>query len=360
MKRTYQILSVVAALLLMRPAVAQESFTIAELRTEWGNEAIGLQSRPQKPGIADFVLAFAYGHQGMVLTDETIRQMTRENYVNEDVAEFTLDRRAGYMALRMVSDGTQEMEMCYWNLPAGTKRVAVMLQDVYDPDPDPFLRFYDYDADRNELVALNPPPVDIQLDHTLCHFHLPRTGKDIRILCHYTEDPAWYRYAGAEGFRYDGPDYLEPGPAEPALGCYLISGKSKMNLRYAPGGEVAVQVPPDIYVLSVAEPTDGWWRITGRMIWAVEGRNFFLPSGPYWISATLLGLGLRNYGGEPVDLRTEPRDDAPVAGTVTEEAAEVTPLDVTKDFEWVKVRWGQVSGWVRSEMLCDNPVTNCC
>lgn len=360
MKRIYKTLFVAASLLLMQPALAQESFTIDELRTEWGNEAIGLQSRPQMPGIADFVLAFAYGHQGMVLTDETIRQMTRENYVNEDVAEFTLDRRAGYMALRMVSDGTQEMEMCYWNLPDGTKRVAVMLQDVYDPDPDPFLRFYDYDADRNELVALNPPPVDIQLDHTLCHFHLPRTGKDIEILCHYTEDPAWYRYAGTEGFRYDGPDYLEPGPAEPALGCYLISGKSNMNLRYAPGGEVAVQVPPDIYVLSVADPTDGWWRITGRMIWAVEGRNFFLPSGPYWISATLLGLGLRNYGGEPVDLRTEPRDDAPVAGTVTEEAAEVTPLDVTKDFEWVKVRWGQVSGWVRSEMLCDNPVTNCC
>lgn len=88
--------------------------------------------------------------------------------------------------------------------------------------------------------------------------------------------------------------------------------------------------------------------------------HFFLPGGPYWISATLLGLELRNYGGEPVDLRTEPRDDAPVAGTVTEEAAEVTPLDVTKDFEWVKVRWGQIEGWVRSEMLCDNPVSNCC
>ena len=53
---------------------AQNTFTIDELRTEWANEAIGLQTRPAKPGIADFALAFAYGHhplphsQGISLT----------------------------------------------------------------------------------------------------------------------------------------------------------------------------------------------------------------------------------------------------------------------------------------------------
>ncbi len=355
-----QLILTVLILLCSLPLRAQDSFTIQELREEWGNEAIGLQTRPAKPGIADFALAFAYGHQGMVLTDELIRLMTGQNDEQEDVAEFTLDRKAGYLALQMVSDGLQKMEMCYWNLPDGRKRVAVMLHDIYDPDPYPFLRFYDYDVARNEMVALNPTPLDVQIDHTICNFQLPRIGKDIEIICRYTEDPARYEYVGLDGFRFDGPDYLVPGPVEPGLGVFLISGKSEISLSDRPGGEVVLEVPPEIYYLSVVEPTNGWWRITGRMIWAVEGENFFLPSGPYWINETKLGLGLRNYVGEPVDLRTEPRDDAPVAGTVTEEAAEVKPIDVTKDLEWVKVRWGKIEGWVRREMVCDNPVTNCC
>ena len=362
--KMYRILnfSFVAAWLLLglQPVRAQENFTVEKLRTEYANEGFGLQTRPAKPDIGDFALAFAYAHQGHPLTDEVIQQMTRKNYVNEDVEEFIIDRRAGYMRLNFVSDGPCRMEMCYWNLPDGTKRVAAMLHDVYDEYSYPFLRFYDYDPVRNELVALNPAPVDKQLDFKVCNVALPRVGKDIEVNNYYIDAPAKLVYAGKDGFRYEGPDYNLAHPEENALYCYLISGSSPFQLYDAPGGEMVMQIPPDIYTLAVTEARNGWWRVYGRLIYTMEGEDMFLPEGPYWIDAKNIGLATRNYDGAPVNLLAEPRDDAPVAGTITEEAAGVTPVDATADYEWIKVRWGDVCGWIRIGMLCDNPVSNCC
>ena len=353
---TYLLLSA-TLLLLMLPAEAQETITIKELREEWGNEAFDLQTKPAKPGISDFGLAFAAAHRGNVLVDELYRQLTVKGYKNED-AEFILDPRAGYLSLQMVGDGTQTLEMCYWNLPDGRKRVGLLMFDVYDPDPLPFLRFYDYDAQYNELVAVNPMPVDVQLDHSKCSFHLARTGKDIEIYSYISDTVCKYVYEGVDGFSYEGPDELVPELATRYLYCYITVDNATVNLRDAPGGRVAFQLKPDIYMLAVVDPVNGWWRVKEKYIDTMEEETV-IGDGPFWISASLLGLSTRNYDGSPVNLLAEPRTGAAVSGVITDEAATVTPVDATEDFVWIKVKCNDASGWIRVSELCDNPVTTC-
>lgn len=350
------IILLLAWMLLCIPVMAQETLTIQELREEWGNEAFDLQTKPARPGIADFGLAFAAAHRGNVLTDELYNLLAVKDYLNED-ALFDLDPRAGYLSLQMVSDGTQRLEMCYWNLPDGTKRVGLLMLDVYDPDPLPFLRFYDYNAQYNELVAINPMPVDVQLDHSKCSFQLPRVGKDIEIYSYESDTFGKYIYAGVDGFVYQGPDDLVP-ERNRYLYCYITVDDSRVNLRDEPGGRVAFQLEPGIYMLSVVNPVNGWWRVKNSYIDTME-EEVVVGDGPYWISASLLGLSTRNYDGSAVDLLAEPRTGAPVAGRITEEAATVIPEDITEDYVWVKVRWNDVTGWIRVSDLCNNPVTTC-
>lgn len=337
------------------PTRAQENtVTIEDISYEWDDE-IPLLSQVAKPGIAEFALAFATAHKGHPLTDEIIKRMTVKGYANDE-SEFILDRKAGFLDLEFVSDGTVKAGMCYWNLPDGRKRVAVLLIDAYDPYPIPFLRFYDYDATSNKMKAVDPMPVDKEVDLSLCGIVLPRVGKDIEIYSFREEAPAKYEYAGLEGFRYKGPESLVHGPA---LTCFTEGGDEEVLLMDAPGGEALTGLPHDeTYILNVINPKDGWWLVQSRLIWTIDSSYLIYETEPLWVKAEDLGLGTRNYGGETIELLAEPREGAKVTGKITEEAC-VIPLDATEDYEWIKVRWGKVTGWMRAEMLCSNPVSNC-
>ncbi len=348
------ILMMAALTALAIPSKAQETnTTIEDISYDWDDE-VPLLSQVAKPGIADFALAFATAHKGHSLTDEIIKRLTVKGYTNDE-SEFTIDRKAGFLELNFISDGTVAASMCYWNLPDGRKRVAVQLFDAYDPYPLPLLRFYDYDAKSNIMKALDSMPVDKEVDMSLCSISLPRVGKDIEIYPFRLDTPAKYEYAGLDGFRYKGPEELISGPS---LGCYT-GGSKEIPLYDAPGGKVVSSLPPETYIIGVISPKDGWWQIQGRLIWTIESSYLISETDPLWIKADKIGLGTRNYGGETIELLAEPREGTKVTGKITEEV-EVIPIDATEDFEWIKVRWGKVTGWMRAEMLCSNPVTNCC
>ena len=72
-----------------------------------------------------------------------------------------------------------------------------------------------------------------------------------------------------------------------------------------------------------------------------------------------LSFSTRNYGGETLELRAEPREDAAVSGRITESDATVRPLDMSEDGEWVKVSWNGQTGWIDSYWLCSNTLTTC-
>ncbi len=142
------------------------------------------------------------------------------------------------------------------------------------------------------------------------------------------------------------------------LGCFVEDGSST-NVRNAPGGEVIRQLPAQgIYMLSICNPKDGWWQVFGGTIEEVDADAIELPEEA-WIHSSVIGLSTRNYGGQQLSLRSDPREGAPVVGRITVPEDLVRPLDITEDGEWVKVRWGKVTGWIERKWLCGNPLSSC-
>lgn len=142
------------------------------------------------------------------------------------------------------------------------------------------------------------------------------------------------------------------------LGCFIADG-SATNVRNAPNGQVVRQLPvAGIYTLAVCNPKDGWWQILNGVVEEIDGETIEIP-GEAWIHSSVIGASLRNYGGEPMQLRSEPRRNASVTGRITVQEDLVRPLDITDDGDWVKVRWSKYTGWIEAEWLCGNPVSTC-
>ena len=156
MKTLRNIILSVAAMLIALPAIAQQKTSVQEIWTVYLNEGIPVEYYDAVPNIADFVYSFCKAHRGMRLTDEMENYLSVDGYRNADVQEHICDLKAGYVRLLFKSGA--DFQACYWNLPGGKKRVAVMLYDENDPAPYAFLRFYDYKA--KEIVEKTPPPLE--------------------------------------------------------------------------------------------------------------------------------------------------------------------------------------------------------
>lgn len=322
------------------------SFRIAE---RWSYESIPVPEIKGKPGIVDFAVAFADKYAGNVIWDAVKQYLTIEGYTNEDVDEFVLDRPAGYLSIDFMSNETVAAEMCYWSVPNGRHRLAVKVSD-FAGDSMPRLYLYEYLREEGILKPCSGEPEGL-IYGDIVNFVLPRKGKDIEVVKEYGPSD-WIRFDAATGkFTYE-------SSAPVSLGCY-ISDKSATNVRRTPGGTVVGQIAkPGVYSLSVCNPKNGWWQILNGVVYENMDGETLEFEGEVWVHSSVLGLGTRNYGGETLTLRTEPRADAPVAGTINGEV-EVRPLDLSEDGAWVKVRWGQVTGWIESNWLCSNPLTNC-
>lgn len=147
------------------------------------------------------------------------------------------------------------------------------------------------------------------------------------------------------------------------LTCFINDPDTEgpTNIRAKPGGKVVYQVDPydfDCCNLTVVVQPGGWWRIKGP-IWDFEsGEEVELPAREAWIHRSVLALATDNLDGQWSVLRTEPRADAPKAGTITEFTALLRPLDVSADGKWVQVRCesADLTGWIemsrtRSDMF---------
>lgn len=142
------------------------------------------------------------------------------------------------------------------------------------------------------------------------------------------------------------------------------------NVRNSPRGKVVDRIPVDISAtLSLEQPTNGWWRIVGDSYEGFtndpqaegEFKEYKLKGSTtgYWIHHSVIGVGTRNYGGEHLPLRAEPKNTSRTTYTLKEEQI-VRPIDVKG--KWVKVKTldGRGIGWIEAEWLCSNPLTNCC
>ena len=347
-------LLIAAGLLLasLLPAAAQgaQPWTIHRIAERWSYEEVPVPEIKGKPGIADFAVAFADKYPGYVLTDEIKNYLTVNGHEGEDVDGFVLDKAAGYLGIDFVSDATLAGEMCFWNVKNGRQRFAVKVADFVN-DSMPWLFIYEYDRAKGALVPHSEEPVGFVYGFVL-NFVLPRQGKDIEVVNEYGPSD-WIRFNDETGV------FTFESSAPAAVGCF-ISDKSATNVRNAPGGTVVGQIPNrSTYSLSVYNPTDGWWQILNGIVYEdMDGEDIEFE-GDVWVHGSVLGIGTRNYGGETLELRAEPREDAAVSGRITEADATVRPLDMTEDGEWVKVSWNGQTGWIDSYWLCANTLTTC-
>lgn len=291
-----RILAIASLLLFLLPLRAQD-LTLNDIEETWLNAdgAIPVTVTGNKPGIGDFATAFSRKYRDNSLLDILYNCLTVKGYKNEDLDEFTLDARSGYMEINLVSDATVNAQMCYWNLPDGRQRVGVKLLNYYEL-PLPLLLFYDYDRTDGRMMPLHPAPVDRLPDFSRCNFQLPQKGKDIQLFPAYEVDgEAWLRYDGLNGFVFDGPDGIEMeysmAPGKPIVDCYILSGGSAANVRRGPtvNSDVVARISPEeSYTLILEKPTAGWWHILDDRIYPAESEDdtdvLFLGGGqPCWI-----------------------------------------------------------------------------
>ena len=150
-----------------------------------------------------------------------------------------------------------------------------------------------------------------------------------------------------------------------SLSVYISDSNGEFtNVRNAPGGKVVAKIPTSkIVMLEVTSPQNGWWQIDGGTVNYTgdddEEVTLKGSSTGYWIHHSVIAVGTRNYGGETLHLRKSP-DNKSAAVFSFKEEMQLRPLEVRGDWVKVKTADGKHTGWIESEWLCDNPLTNCC
>lgn len=139
--------------------------------------------------------------------------------------------------------------------------------------------------------------------------------------------------------------------------------QTDVNVRATPGGTILFKLDHNEpgYTVELYEAWNGWFRISPE-IETVDQDPIVLKSKQVWIHGSQLGAGTRNYGGQKLTFRTRPNANSPIVFTINEEIG-VSYVDMVKG--WIKVKYTPEKskksfvGWIETEWLCPNPVTNC-
>lgn len=147
--------------------------------------------------------------------------------------------------------------------------------------------------------------------------------------------------------------------AQASVYMMITDSDAVTNVRSAPNGKVVMTLPDTCsYMLTLTEPSNGWWRVEDIEC-AENATDIALqgsPTGKYWIHHSVVGASTRNYGNQRWCLRAKPSKKSKATYWFTGEIV-VHPLKMSG--EWIKVTINGHTGWIQSEMLCDNPLTTC-
>jgi len=348
MKRVFLLVILLAGIGIHAHAQDQD-LTVKQIRNEWMKASIVVPTTNGKAGIQELALGVARAFRGEGLMDELRNYLEKPGYQNEDVNEYVMDRTHGYCSIDFVSDATVIMEMCYWNLSDKGKLVAVKMFNYYE-DEHPLLMVYRYDPEDSRLNPdLDNPLLDLVKGYD--SIALPQTGANIELWNTDATEPDVLFYQGNGVF--SAPKTVE------RFYCF-ISDEGVTNIRNAPKGTVVYQITePGSYMLYVFNPDDGWWQVYNSVLYEIDQAEPIPLPTESWIHSSVLGVSLRNYDGQPEPLYASPDATSKVVGHINEQEALVRPVDLAAGGEWVKVRYGKLTGWINTDRLCDNPVTTC-
>lgn len=295
------------------------------------------------------------------------------------------DKRNGYFHYFQEGDGHTSYYVSYWNRKDGKKLVLVSYDttefgkriekrtspwgcmSTFKVDAesvgsdegiitDTGFRAYLYDDVKKQLVPLPSPPFNGFDNPVQKHYllQLPQHGKDIRVREQTGYCEHVYHLLKWNGMTFDferiGNDIASFYGTEP-----------KINIRTAPNGKIVYTTPQTgSYCFNIIKVENGWCLIDGNSIYeAEESIDTDLKGSDtgYWVHSSCIGA--KGVGAGGVTLYASPDEKSQVAFKSDDETL-IEPIEIRG--EWVKVRASasKKEGWMRNDMICSNPLTNCC
>ena len=157
--------------------------------------------------------------------------------------------------------------------------------------------------------------------------------------------------------------YESKGFENISFGAYVQDPdkKNPTNIRKSPGGEVLVALEPNNdYGVDIIGQKNAWFKI--NMVDVFDTDAVDIPGQIGWMHSSVLAVRTRNYGGQKLNVYSFPDKTSEVVGVIKEEI-EVRFTKIYKDFVLIRFfdnKGKLIEGWIESEWLCGNPVTNCC
>jgi SH3-like domain-containing protein len=140
--------------------------------------------------------------------------------------------------------------------------------------------------------------------------------------------------------------------------CWDDPDNSGTNIRNSPGGEIIYKIMPvnfpDGCCFDIIEASNGWFKISG-LIHGIEN-DINLPNNQGWVHKSVISIGTRNYGDQPIKLYDVPNGKNVVSVIRTTDYG-LRINDICGS--WVQIIYKGKIGWVQDDWLCGNPWTNC-
>ena len=153
--------------------------------------------------------------------------------------------------------------------------------------------------------------------------------------------------------KFNGEKYIKNGNVFSPLEVYLNAPDAKgVNIRKVPNGKIILNLnkQDEYFILKITESKNGWFKvvhINGAEIGLIK-----IPGERGWIhSSCIIEAGTRR----DITLINKPQNGS-IVGTIGVEN-QVTIKD--KYYNWVKIEYKELTGWVESKWLCGNPFTTC-
>lgn len=352
-----KILTATLSLLCMLPMFAQQKLSLFGIASNWDtSKTYSFAGAGREHAFDGMVMSFAQEYAANPMMHALLAQFTGDaDQAGVPVAEFKLDEQNCYVRLRLKTKEFAEVEARFWPLPGGRGWFVIKMVNL---DEDTLPRIYFLRVDLSEGV-MKPAPEPDGMNYGFAeNFVLPGSGDSIEVTNEmYPSDHIVLQGDGS---------FIYVNSVVNAIAAYVSDPDPSglTNIRATPGGKVIGRIGDPANhdeaeaddgnpVLVVYNPTNGWWQILDRI---VDGIRI---EGQAWIHYSVLKMHTRNYGGEALRLYESPDESSKVVCRIREQAADVCPMDVSGDGEWVKVRGKAGTGWIQASWLCANPLTTC-
>lgn len=340
-----------------------QPLTAAKIRTDWTKRTIPVA----QPDIVGFAQAFADSWKDQALCkvlSDTLAAHSDESMVFwDDVAGsasvyLMIDRKFGRLTLDYSPFDPEDDEFSIRNFqialwPLKEDKACVMVKLYEEAEyAAPLMLHYTYDPQQKVLRPGSLPTLPSSAK--LVNFNMPSMGQEI-VLYFKGDNQGLLVPDGQGNFKGEMIPKTPSSTVDEVLwGCF-ITDTEPTNVRYSPRGRICYQLPlRDDWMLQVTNPVGGWWCLLNGIAQTEEDEDFILANTDLWIHASVIGLHVLNEDGKPEPLYTKPDLSSAVAGQIKEVRAVVHPYDLKQgrdNYFYVQVRYGNLTGWLRSERL---------